>query len=490
MPRGRTIAALTATALVVAAAGYVTADIYDVAPGVLTIDRPVDPDTLPELEPDPEVVGLVAVPAPVSGMPLAGLGADAPLPDREALAARIDAQLEQPGLFDAAAVIIADGPTGEVLYEHEPDRPVTPASTQKLLSGAAVLMTLDPTSRLTTSAVRTGDNMIALVAGGDTMLARGHGDTDVVEGYAGLANLAEQVVTRLAGDAEPPEEVTVSVDVSYAAGPRYSPNWNMEDIAVGYNQGVAMIGLAGQRPRPFHPAPREPEKEAVKAFAAALTKAGLPATVAKEPVLTEAVTGQRVGAVRSATIAELVALAMDDSDNALTEGLARQASASLDGPTDFAGVTAFILDTVEALGVDVSGAALTDASGMSYHQVIPARVISDVLVLGTTGAEPRLTPLVADLPVAGLTGTLHDRYHATSTRAVAGIPRAKTGTINATIALAGTTISRDGRLLTFVTIAYAVPREGRLDARLALDRLTVALTECGCSDPAAAAASG
>jgi len=120
---------------------------------------------------------------------------------------------------------------------------------------------------------------------------------------------------------------------------------------------------------------------------------------------------------------------------------------------------------------------------MTYDQVLPARVITDVILLATTGKDPRLTDLIADLPVGGLDGTLHDRYLGKSTQAVGGIPRAKTGTINATIALAGTTMSRDGRLLAFNVIADAVPREGRLQARLALDRLVTALTECGCSAP-------
>src|SRR5690606_13128427 len=135
----------------------------DLAPGVLTIDQSVDPDTLPVAEPEPEVTGLVELPTAVRGMPLEAVDDEAPLPDQAALSAAVDAQLEQPGWYDAAAVVIADGLTGEVLYEREPNRPVTPASTQKLLSGAAVLTTLDPNSRLTTAAVRTGPDSIALV---------------------------------------------------------------------------------------------------------------------------------------------------------------------------------------------------------------------------------------------------------------------------------------------------------------------------------------
>ncbi|MFN2320483.1 MAG: D-alanyl-D-alanine carboxypeptidase/D-alanyl-D-alanine-endopeptidase [Dermatophilaceae bacterium] len=480
MPRSRTIAALTAATLVIAAGAYVTADIYDLVPGVLTIDRPIDPDTLPPPVPEPEVTGIVAVPAPTRSDPLGTPDPTAPVPDRAALAAVVEERLAAPGFFGSAVVQIADGPSGEVLYALDPDRPVTPASAQKLLSGAAILHTLDPGSRLTTAAVRTGPDTIALVAGGDTMLAPGAGDPDAVEGHAGLADLAEQVVERLGRGGSTPEALIVSVEMTYAAGPRYAPRWNMEDVRVGYNQGVTMIGLAGQRPRPFEPSPPEPELEAVKAFTAALVEAGIPASVAAEPVLTSAVSGPRLGAVRSATVAEITALAMADSDNALTEGLSRQASASVGGPTDFEGVAQFVVDRVAGLGVDVDGAVLFDTSGMTYDQLLPARVVSDLLTRATTGTDPVLTPLVADLPIAGLSGTLDERFLVSSTRAVAGIPRAKTGTINATAALAGTTVTRDGRLLTFVVIADRVPREGRLEARLALDRLVAALTECGC----------
>jgi D-alanyl-D-alanine carboxypeptidase/D-alanyl-D-alanine-endopeptidase (penicillin-binding protein 4) len=480
MARRRTIAALTAGVLVVAAGAYATADVYDVVPGVLTIAEPVDPATLPPPEPEPEVTGLVPIPTPGPVEPALSPDPTAPLPDRDALAATVEERLADPGFFGSATVAIADGLTGEMLYARETDRPVTPASTQKLLSGAAVLHTLDPQSRFTTSVVRTGPDTVALVAGGDTMLAPGEGDPLAVEGHAGLADLAEQVVDRLGRDPGAPATLTVTLDMTHAAGPRYAPRWNMADIAAGFNQGVTMIGLAGQRPRPGEPSPPFPELEAAAALAEALRETGLPATVATDPVLGSAASGPRLGAVRSATVAEITALAMADSDNALTEGLARQASASVGGPTDFEGVAAFVVDRVAGLGVDVAGAALLDTSGMTYDQLLPARVVSDLLLLATTGADPVLVPLVAALPVAGLSGTLDDRFATTSTRVVAGIPRAKTGTINATAALAGTTTTRDGRLLSFVVIADKVPRSGRLVARDALDALVTALTECGC----------
>ena len=65
---------------------------------------------------------------------------------------------------------------------------------------------------------------------------------------------------------------------------------------------------------------------------------------------------------------------------------------------------------VRARGIDITGATLLDASGLSRGTVIPARVLGDVLAMAARGTLPGLRDVVAQLPVAGLTGTLHDRF--------------------------------------------------------------------------------
>ena len=291
---------------------------------------------------------------------------------------RLAAAVRDPGLGPSPGVVVRDAFTGQVLLERGADRARVPASTAKLLTALAVGTTLDPHATLATTVVQgPRPDDIVLVAGGDSMLARGRGDPTAVEGRAGLGDLAGQVASALqtAGTST----VSLRLDTSYAAGARWAPGWAQADVLAGYTGGVSMLGLAGQRAVPGKPAPRDPEAATAAAFVAALAKLGVTAHLAPRstwstPVPANAV---RLGQVDSAPIEDLLALALDESDNALTEGLARQATVKAGGEATFAAAVAFVRKAVAAQGVDLTGVTLKDTSGLTSGQAIPPRVLSD-----------------------------------------------------------------------------------------------------------------
>ena len=459
--------------VVVGATAYGAADVLDAAPGVLTRD---DSAAVAQITPGP---------TPVEAAELTGEATEAaPMPDPHALAAALDPLVAHDWLGPRAGVVVRDALTGEVLYEHRSDVAMVPASTQKVLAGAAIAETSDLSRTMTTKVVRGAQpDEIVLVAAGDTLMAKGAGDPAAVEGRAGMRDLAQQVARSL-GPAKG-ERLTLRLDATYAPGPRMPSTWDPVDAANGFTQRVTMIGMADERPIPYEPSPEYPERSALAALRAELKRAGVTVTVEDSPktwAQAAPTNGEVLGSVESAPLGEVLAEAMSSSDNALTENLARQAALA-DGASagDAQAVADWIKDTLSAAGADMSGVRMRDASGLSGGQAIPAETISEVMQLGITGSAKGLRGVLMGLPVAGLTGTLHDRFDDPAARPAAGVARAKTGTLTGVSGLAGTTVTDDGRILTYVILADRVPpTTGTLGARAALDDIVGTLTSCGC----------
>lgn len=472
-------ALLVALLLVVA---YGTLDVFDVVPGILTRDQPQAAPTTPTPTGTVTPTSVSVPTVDTAAQPLQPASASAPIPDPAALAKVLATAVADPALRPGPGVVVRDAFTGQTLFSRAADTPRVPASTAKLLTALAVGTTLDPLSTLPTRVVQGAlPTEVVLVAGGDTMLAPGRGSPTAVEGRAGLGDLAAQVgaVLQAAGTTK----VALRLDTTYAKGPRWAPGWSQADINAGFTGGVSMLGLAGQRAIPYHPAPRNPEAVTGAAFVAALAKVGITATLTRESTWSTPVPANatELGRVESAPVGDLLALALDESDNALTEGLARQATVKEGGAATFAAAVAFVVKAVEAQGVDLTGVTLKDTSGLTAGQAIPPQVLSDVLQLGADGSVPTLQDTLSKLPVAGLTGTLAERFQAKNTHAVAGLARAKTGTLTGTSAMAGTVIDADGRVLSYVVQADRLPGGvGTLNARAALDRFVAVLATCGC----------
>lgn len=467
--------------LVLAVAAYVTADVLDLAPGWLTRAAPTPvagPVAAPGGAPGPAPAVLLPHPVDPAALPLPVADTTAPAPTTRGLADTLEPLLLDSALGPSVGIEVRDGVSGARLFSQDAATPRVPASVAKLLTAFALATAADLHTAAQTRVVA-GDapDRIVLVAGGDTLLAAGKGSPSAVAGRAGIADLAAQVAAAL--KASGVTRVRLGLDTTLAAGPAYAPGWPAADVRAGYTGPVAMIGLATDRPLPGRPASSDPAGRVAGAFVVALRAHGIQVTgpVSRTPAPPQA---RQLGSVQAAPTGEVLALALAESDNALTESLARRVAAEQGVATGFAEVTRWILQQAAASGVSVAGVTLADASGLSRGTRIPAAAIGDLLAKAARSEDADLREMVARLPVAGLSGTLHDRYQLPATRPAAGLVRAKTGTLTGAGSLAGTVVDAEGRLVVFVVQADQVPATGTSRARVALDRVTAALAACGC----------
>ncbi|RBY96128.1 D-alanyl-D-alanine carboxypeptidase/D-alanyl-D-alanine-endopeptidase [Blastococcus sp. TF02-8] len=427
----------------------------DDAPG--TEAAPVPDAKLPELGPVKPV--------------LAGLASDAPTPEADVLRSRLTPLVTGSALGSGASAQVVDVATGDVLFQQQPDAPVTPASTAKLLTAVAALTTLDPSDTFATTVVSGATpGEVVLVGGGDVTLSR----TTPSRTYPGaptVADLATQVVGALpAGTAV----TRVVVDSSLYTGPLTASGWGPADAPSSYAAPVTATAVDGARVSPGSTARSgQPGLDAGAALADAL---GAPnATV----VLGQAPAGAKtLGTVQSAPVARLVEQALSMSDNMLAEALARQVAIARKQPATFEGAGKAVVAALKEAGLDVSGVTLADGSGLSREDVVTADVLADVVTGAADGSLGEASSLLSGLPVAGYDGTLADRGDADPATAP-GTVRAKTGTLLGVHALAGTVVTADGRLLAFAVVADK-STGSEAAAEGVLDDFASELAACGC----------
>ena len=399
------------------------------------------------------------------------------MPSSATLQAAVNALAADARIGPSVGVLVTDALTGNVLAEHDSASPHTPASTAKLVTAVAALGTLDPTSTLTTRVVDGGSGRIVLVGGGDMMLAPGAGDPNAVDGHAGLGDLAAQVARdlKLTGTTT----VRLSVDDSLFSGPATSPGWDPGYQSSGFVAPVTALGVHTARVHPeteYSVRYPDPTTNAATVFAQRLTEAGI--TVQGAPSRVTAAPDARVlGEVRSARLDQLVGYFLDSSDNTITEVVSRLVALHQKLPPSFDGGTQAVLHAVATLGADVTGARLVDASGLAAGSTLPPTLLVQLLKLMVDGTHPALTGVAADLPIAGLTGTLFDRFTQSAAR---GLVRAKTGSLPSVTSLAGTVITADGRQLLFAVLADQTGAVGQDPPRRAVDAFVAGLAACGC----------
>ena len=461
--RKATIAVLTAATLVVGGAYYGLADALDLAPGPLSAAEPsyaVQPFPTPS-------------PVEAPGPQITGLAADAPTPSAPVLsgyAGTLAGDSLIPGATTGVSVI--DVATGTELVDHQASAPLTPASSNKVLTAWASLSALGGGHRMETRAVLSGGT-VTLVGGGDVLLAADAGDPSAVVGHAGLGDLARAAAAELTGQGV--TSVGVALDDTLFTGPAWNSGWESGNEAwVGQIQPI-MVDVTAYGSTGY---PADPAMEAARAFSQALSAAGI--TVTGEVTRAAAPAGAtKLASVQSAPLADVLSVSIKASDNTMTEVEGRVLAAATGREASFTGATQAVREQLQADGFDVTGLTLVDVCGLAKGDKVPAHLLAQIIARaagadgGTVGRD-----LLTALPVGALDGTLSDRYVGTS---AAGVVRAKTGSLDQTVSLTGTVVTADGRLLEYSVIIDGFPEGGMWSARTAMDNdLIVPLSGCGC----------
>ena len=342
------------------------------------------------------------------------------------------------------------------LYAANADTARVPASTFKVLTLFALNHYANLQARLRTRVTRDATGLY-LMAGGDTLLGAGASNPKQIVGRAGLTTLAELTVKALNEGEKPTAALPVYLDGTFFTGPGVNSGWDDADVASGQITPIHPIALESHTVpgKSTVSNPVRPDDAAVaaqQAFVDALNTAdkesGMSFTLAERRTApAEAV---EIAAVESATLLEQAQHMMLESDNALAEVLGRctAIAAGKEGSGEAAQQT--VHQALVDAGVSIENLVQADVCGMSLTDRVTARTLVQVVAL--MNADEHAEQLMQTFPVAGVSGTLTDRFGAANAVHARTFVQAKTGTLYTVSSLCGVATRPDGTRLIFAII--------------------------------------
>jgi len=338
------------------------------------------------------------------------------------LQARLAKALRVPHVAPArSAAVAVDLTGGAVLFTQNPALPLAPASNEKLPLTYALLSNLGASYRIETDVLGEGsqdgtifDGSLVLAGGGDPTLST-----------VGLRSLAAQL--RSAGI----RHVTGGVvgDESYFDARRTVAGWKPSFYL---EESPPLSALVVNRARLGRFVTRTPALAAATAFRTTLRGVGIlvdgAATVGHVDDFSIP-----LAQIESPALGSIVRFMDRESDNFTAELLLKQLGAVvLDRGTSAAGASV-VMQSLSEAGVPMTGVRIVDGSGLSRLDRLTANAVAAVLRAAWNDLAVR-PAFVAALPVAGVSGTLHDRLRKPPAR---GRVLAKTGTTSDASALSG-----------------------------------------------------
>jgi D-alanyl-D-alanine carboxypeptidase/D-alanyl-D-alanine-endopeptidase (penicillin-binding protein 4) len=375
--------------------------------------------------------------------------------DRSALSRRLADALRVPHVQRRTSGALAiDLETGDVVYSLNPDRPLVPASNEKLATSFAALVQLGPDYRFRTEVLGSGE-LVGKTWQGDLYL-RGHGDPTLVthdlKRLAGLLRTAgiRHVTGRVLADE--------SVFDTRRTAPGWKPSFYMDESPPLSALVVNRAEYKGQMTP-------DPAGAAAALFTVVLQERGIRVD-GKSGWGTAPEDAFPLADIESKPLADILRFMDEESDNFTAEMVLKTLGAEIRGKGTTGAGAAVVAKTLGDAGIPLAGVRIADGSGLSRLDRLTPRAIAAILL--TAWGDDALRPVLwSALPVAGKTGTLERRMDARPTR---GAVHAKTGTTNIASALSGYVRRR----FVFVVVQNGHPISTWW-ARTAQDRFATAL---------------
>jgi serine-type D-Ala-D-Ala carboxypeptidase/endopeptidase (penicillin-binding protein 4) len=428
------------------------------------------------------------------------------------LASDLNAILADPGAAGSESAVVVRDADGNVLYTHNPDERLMPASNAKLFTSTAALDLLGPDFRFTTN-VLTDSARHGPVLSGDLYLRGGGDPTTLAADYDSLASqVAKSGIRYVTGH--------LVADDSYLDDVRLGTGWAWDDEPYYYDAQISGLTVApntdydsgtvivqtlpgahaGDKPK-LTLVPQngvvhlvnnatttasgddtisvdrthgdsndiivsgniplgsdvdqewatvwDPTSYAADVFRRALTAHGIRVLGSTQYAKTPA-QSTIVATHQSMDLAHMYIPFLKLSNNMHAETLLKTMGKTSSGQgTWYAGLAAEETDLQKQLGVDTSGMQLVDGSGLSRMELVTAQQISNVLVAAQH--RPWFDTWYNALPISAQS----DRFVGGTLRnrmvgtPAAGKVHAKTGSLTGVTALSGYVIDADGKRLIF-----------------------------------------
>ena len=444
------------------------------------------------------------------------------------LSAGIEAIVGRPQLRRARwGILIQTLSPSLTIYSRDAQQYFVPASNAKLLTTAAVLHQLGPSFRIRTS-VYSSDDGVRIMGRGDPSLT----DTQLTELAQQLSRQGIRQVSQLIAEddyfrglAVNPSWEWEDVQADYGTSvnslilnqnavelrlfpqalgqplravwtdPTEAAQWQIEDDAIAVKSdepasinvsrdiGKPVLHLEGQmgvnsEPEPVSLAVLDPAGHFLQHFRNALIvqKITTKQTVVATRLHLDSSRVRELAAVESPPLSQLLVETNQNSNNLYAEALLRTLGVSSGNPstnieaTNEVGLRA-VRATLTKLGVDPTGYVLVDGSGLSRHDLVSPEAL--VQTLKAMAQSPEAVVYRASLPVAGVSGTLQNRFRNTLAQ---GILQAKTGSMSGIAAISGYLNAPNYEPLVFSMIVNQSDQSATV-LRQALDEIVLSLTQ-------------